>query len=149
MMDRIATSVEKDGLYRKIMDADHPATLGNNVGDSITAAAYQVAMDVNAVAIVNYTTSGSTALRTARHRPTVPVLCLTESDAIARRLCLSYGVRPVVTVDVNNFDDMVVRVSEVAKLKNFADKGDRVVITAGVPFGTPGSTNILRIARVE
>lgn len=149
MMDRIAVSVEKDTLYRKIMDADHPETLGNNVGDSITAAAYQVAMDVHAVAIVNYTTSGSTALRTARHRPTVPVLCLTESEAIARRLCLSYGVRPVVTTDVSNFDEMVSRVSDIARTKNFAEIGERVVITAGVPFGTPGSTNILRIVRVE
>ncbi|PCI00497.1 MAG: pyruvate kinase [Alphaproteobacteria bacterium] len=149
MMDRIATSVEQDDLYRKIMDADHPKTLGNNASDSITAAAYQVAMDVNAAAIVNYTTSGSTALRTARHRPTVPVLCLTESEQTARHLCLSYGVRPVVTIDVDNFDDMVSRASRIIRTKNLADKNDAIVITAGVPFGTPGSTNILRIASVE
>ena len=149
MMDRIATSVEKDALYRKIMDADHPDTETMNVGDSITAAAYHVAVDVNAVAIVNYTTSGSTALRTARHRPTVPVLCLTENEGTARRLALSYGVRPVVTMDIDNFDDMVTRASRIARAKKFAEKGDRLVITAGVPFGTVGSTNILRIAKVE
>lgn len=149
MMDRIAVSVEQDTLYRRIMDADHPETEGNNVGDSITAAAYHVAMDVHVAAIVNYTTSGSTALRTARHRPTVPVLCLTESEPTARRLCLSYGVRPVVTMDVDNFDDMVSRASRIVRTKGLAEKGDRLVITAGVPFGTPGSTNILRVARVE
>ena len=149
MMDRIAASVERDELYRKIMDADHPHTETLNVGDSITAAAYHVATDVKAVAIVNYTTSGSTALRTARHRPTVPVLCLTENEVTARRLALSYGVRPVITIDVDNFDDMVTRASRIARAKKFAEKGDRLVITAGVPFGTIGSTNVLRIAKVE
>lgn len=149
MMDRIAASVERDALYRTIMDADHPDTQENDASDAITAAAYHVAQDINAAAIVNYTTSGSTALRTARHRPTVPVLCLTESEKTARRLALSYGIRPVVTIDVDNFDDMVSRASRIARSRGFAGKNQRVVITAGVPFGTPGSTNILRIAWVE
>tara|TARA_B100001750_G_C15515820_1_gene607081 strand:+ start:451 stop:1884 length:1434 start_codon:yes stop_codon:yes gene_type:complete len=149
MMDRIAQSVEKDGLYRRIMDADHPATENMNTGDSITAAAFQVAIDVDAKAIVNYTTSGSTALRTARHRPTVPILCLTENTTIARRLSLSYGVRPIVTSDVKNFGAMVSSACEIAKASNYANAGDRLVITAGVPFGTVGSTNILHISTVE
>ena len=149
MMNRIAESVEHDPLYRTIMDADHPETEEKNVGDAVTAAAYQMAMDVDAVAIVNYTTSGSTALRTARHRPTVPTLCLTENETTARQLALSYGVRPVVTMDVDNFDDMVTRASRIARTKEFADKGDRLVITAGVPFGTVGSTNVVRVAKVE
>jgi pyruvate kinase len=149
MMDRIAKSVEADDLYRRIMDADHPKTEIDNTGDSITAAAYQVAQDVKAVAIVNYTTSGSTALRTARHRPTVPILCLTENKQTARQLALSYGVQPIVTIDVDNFDDMVSRASRIARTKDYADKGDRLVITAGVPFGTIGSTNVLRIAKVD
>ena len=113
------------------------------------AAAYHVAQDVDASAIVNYTTSGSTALRTARHRPTVPILCLTENESTARRLALSYGVRPIVTMDVDNFDDKVSRASRIARTKDFAEKDDRIVITAGVPFGTVGSTNVLRIAKVE
>ncbi len=92
MMDRIAKSVEKDTLYRKIMDAEHPETETQSPSDSITAAAYHVAQDVNAKAIVNFTTSGSTALRTARHRPTVPIICLTESEKTARQLALSYGI---------------------------------------------------------
>jgi len=149
MMNRIAISVEADSMYRKIMDADHPETETLNVSDSITASAYHIAQNVNASAIVNYTTSGSTALRTARHRPTVPILCLTESTQTARTLALSYGVRPVVTNDVSDFDDMVTRASTIACEKDFATKGDRLVITAGVPFGTVGSTNILRIFKVE
>lgn len=149
MMDRIAQSVEKDELYRRIMDADHPKTEETNVGDSITAAAFQVAIDSNAKAIVNYTTSGSTALRTARHRPTVPILCLTEKPEIARRLALSYAVRPIVATDVQTFAAMVSSACEIAKAKNYARAGDRLVITAGVPFGTVGSTNILHVSTVE
>jgi len=149
MMDRIATSVEKDTLYRKIMDADHPVTEENDASDAITAAAYHVAHDIGAAAIVNYTTSGSTALRTARHRPTVPVLCLTQNEVTARRLMLSYGIRPVISPDIVDFDDMVSRACGVVQSSGFAHYDQRIVITAGVPFGTPGSTNILRIARVE
>ena len=149
MMNRIAESVEKDELYRKIMDAEHPKTEIMNGGDSITAAAYQVAQDVKAVAIVNFTTSGSTALRSARHRPTVPILCLTESETTARQLCLSYAVRPIITHDAKNFGAMVSSACEIAKGRDYAVSGDRLVVTAGVPFGTVGATNILHIAKVE
>lgn len=149
MMDRIAISVEADDLYRRIMDADHPLTDSHNVGDAITAAAYHVANDVSASAIVNYTTSGSTAIRMARHRPSVPILCLTALEQTARRLALSYGVRPMITKDISNFDDMVTIASDTARDKNFAESGQRLVITAGVPFGTPGSTNILRVVKVS
>jgi len=149
MMNRIAESVEHDPLYRTIMDADHPETTEKDIGDSVTASAYQIAIDVDAAAIVNYTTSGSTALRTARHRPTVPILCLTENTTTARQLALSYGVRPIVTNDVSSFAAMVSSACEIAKKKNFANSGNRLVITAGVPFGTVGATNILHISVVE
>lgn len=149
MMNRIAESVEADKLYRTIMDADHPATEEMNIGDSVTASAYHIAADVRASAIVNYTTSGSTALRTARHRPTVPILCLTENKTTARQLALSYGVRPIVTNDAKSFGAMVSSACEISKSKNFASVGDRLVITAGVPFGTVGATNILHISIVE
>ena len=149
MMNRIAISVEADDLYRRIMDADHPQTDADNVGDAITAAAYHVTTDVNAAAIINYTTSGSTALRMARHRPTVPLLCLTPTPQTARRLTLSYGVRPVVCEDIGDFDSMVSMASHIAKDKDLASEEQRLVITAGVPFGTPGSTNILRVAKIQ
>jgi pyruvate kinase len=148
MMDRIAASVETDELYRRIMDTEHPKTDDNDVGDAITAAAYHVATDVKVAAIVNYTTSGSTALRMARHRPTVPIWSLTSHTSTARQLCLSYGVRPITVNELNNFDDMVVLASDVAKKKDFAKSGQRLVITAGVPFNTTGTTNILRVVRI-
>ncbi len=148
IMHRIAVDVEQDDLYRKIMDAEHPDP-DKTSPDAITAAAVTVAGTISAAAIVNYTTSGSTALRTARERPAVPVLCLTESMSAARRLQLSYGVYPVHTKDVDNFGDMVKKACELSLEHQIANKGQRLVITAGVPFGTPGSTNILRVAWVE
>jgi pyruvate kinase len=148
IMDRIAVDVEQDELYRKIMDAEHPDPEKTS-SDAITAAASTVAATVSAAAIVNFTTSGSTALRTARERPTVPVLCLTPNLEVARELQLSYGVHSVHTEDVDTFNDMVEKAMRIALEHAIAKKGQRLVITAGVPFGTPGATNILRVAWVE
>jgi pyruvate kinase len=148
IMDRIANDVEKDILYRKVMDAEHPDP-NKTASDAITSAAFYVASTVSAAAIVNYTTSGSTALRTARERPMMPVLCLTPNLSVARRLQLSYGVYPVNTSDVDNFGDMVKKAVATSLEHGIAQKGQRIVITAGVPFGTPGATNILRVAWVE
>ena len=148
IMDRIAADVETDDLYRKIIDAEHPDP-DSTPSDAITSAASSVATTIGAAAIVTYTTSGSTALRTARERPPVPIMCLTPSLSVARRMQLSYGVYPVETEDVDNFGDMVKKAVRVAQEQSIAAKGQRVVITAGVPFGTPGATNILRIAWVE
>lgn len=148
IMDKIAQSVEVDDLYRKIMDAEHPDP-DCTPSDAITAAATQVAATIDAAAIVNYTMSGSTALRTARERPRAPILCLTNRVAVARRLQLSYGVYAVLTEDIDNFGDMVKKACALAFEHKVAAKGQRLVITAGVPFGTPGNTNILRIAWVD
>jgi len=148
IMDRIARRVEHDPLYRTMMDAQHAAPERTSA-DAITAAARQVAHTVQAAAIVTYTTSGSTTLRAARERPEVPILCLTESGAAARRLMLAYGVHAVLTEDVQSFADMVHKAARLAYAHGLADDGQRLVITAGVPFGMPGSTNVLRIAWVE
>jgi pyruvate kinase len=104
---------------------------------------------VGAAAIVNYTTSGATALRAARERPGVPVLVLTSKIETARKLAILWGAHCVHTRDVTNFSEMVQRAAATAQREGFAERGQRVVITAGVPFGTPGATNILRIAWVE
>lgn len=147
VMDRVATQVERDPLYRGIMDAEH-ASPDATAADAITAAARQVADTLRAAAIVTYTTSGSTALRAARERPRAPILCLTPSVGTARRLSLAWGVHPVVTEDATGFTDMVDKACRIVHAESFAKTGERVVITAGVPFGTPGATNVLRIAWV-
>jgi pyruvate kinase len=147
IMDRIARRVERDPLYRTIMDAEHPDPQ-RTTGDAITAAARQVAATVSAAAICTYTTSGSTTLRAARERPNVPILCLTSELATARRLTLSYGVHAVITADVADFQEMVEKACRLAQADGIAESGQRLVITAGVPFGTPGNTNVLRVAWV-
>lgn len=148
IMDRITRRVEHDPLYRTIMDAQHPDPQ-QTAADAITAAARQVAHTIQAAAIVTYTTSGSTTLRAARERPEQPILCLTSALETARRLQLVFGVHAVHTSDVANFSEMVQKATRAAHKDGIALEGQRLVITAGVPFGTPGNTNILRIAWVE
>lgn len=148
IMNRICRRVEHDPLYRTIMDAQHFDPQAT-AADAITAAARQVAHTIQAAVIVTYTTSGSTALRAARERPEVPILCLTSKLETARRLQLAFGVHAVHTSDVSNFSEMVQKAGQTALEDGLAEEGQRLVITAGVPFGTPGNTNILRIAWVE
>jgi pyruvate kinase len=148
MMDRIVCRVQADPLFTAALDAENPA-LQETSSDAITAAAKQVAATIKAAAIVTYTTSGSTALRAARERPNVPILCLTANQATARRLTMAWGIHTVQTKDVSSFSDMVQKACRIAFAQGFAQEGGRVVITAGVPFGTPGATNILRIAWVN
>jgi len=147
IMDRICKSVEADPLYRRLMDASRrepePTT-----ADAISAAARQCAHTLSAAAIVTYTTTGSTTLRAARERPDVRILCLTPVLDTARRMTLAWGVHPVHAEDAHSFADMVQRAVRIARQQKLAQAGERLVITAGVPFGTPGATNILRIAYV-
>ncbi|MBM3560777.1 MAG: pyruvate kinase [Alphaproteobacteria bacterium] len=147
MMARIAAVVEADPIYRVQVHAAHETPEATSA-DAITAAARQVAETLGAAAIVTYTTSGSTTLRAARERPAAPIVCLTPRVATARRLALAWGVYPVITEDAHDFDDMVSRAVAVAAEAGFAAPGDHIAITAGVPFGTPGATNLLRLARV-
>ena len=148
LMDRIIRQVEMDPYYRKLREADRYAPEAT-AADAITDAARQVAHTVSASVIVTFSSTGSTTLRCARERPAVPVLGLTPRADTARKMALAWGVHSVQTEDLKTFRDMVVKAIRVAKCEGFADVGDPLVITAGVPFGTPGATNILRIAWVE
>jgi pyruvate kinase len=148
IMNRIIEQTERDPSYRRIIDAQHsdPEATGN---DAISAAAAQVARTLTASAIVTYTTSGSTALRVARERSEAPILCLTQDLDTARRLALLWGAHCVHTADIRTFGEMVEKATRVAVKQGFAKKGERLVITAGVPFGRPGSTNTLRVVWIE
>ena len=148
IMDRVIKRVERDPLHRHIAAADHRRPLATSA-DAISVAAHQVADTIGAAAIVTYTTSGSTTLRAARERPEQPILGVTSELATARRLSLTYGVHSVHTADVRDFDEMVRKAVAAAALEEVAGPGDTVVITAGVPFGTPDATNVLRIVRIE
>lgn len=148
IMDRICRRVEADDIYRRIMDTSHPDA-DNDPSDAITIAACQVAQTVKAACIANYTSSGSTTLRTARQRPPMPILCLSHSWRTTRRLMLSYGVNALFIENKKTFSDAVETAVQKAQDIGLAVRGQRLVVTAGVPFGTPGSTNILRVAWVE
>jgi pyruvate kinase len=148
MMNRIILRVEQDPIFWAQLETSHQDPEAT-APDAITAAARQVAHTISASAIVTYTTSGSTALRAARERPDVPILCLTEMATAARRLAVAWGVQCVLTEDVQDFNDMVHKACTTAVQYEFARTAKSLVITAGVPFGTPGATNILRIAWID
>lgn len=148
MMSRIIERVERDPLYREMTDARRLAPEAT-ASDAITVAARQVADTISAAAIVTFSSTGSTTLRCARERPAVQVLGLTPRIETARRLAITWGVHSKLTPDLASFRDMVTTAVERASSEGIAEAGDRIVITAGVPFGTPGATNILRIATVE
>lgn len=148
MMNRIINRVEIDPHYREITDYRRRDP-ENTAADAITAAARQIAQTVFAAAIVTFSTSGSTTMRAARERPTVPVLGLTPKRSIARRLALVWGIHSVVTPELTRFNDMVDVAAEAAINQGFASVDDSIVVTAGVPFGTPNATNVLRIAKVR
>ncbi|PHP66089.1 pyruvate kinase [Zhengella mangrovi] len=147
MMDSIARQVERDPTFPGIIAAQRsePESTG---ADAIAAAARQIAETLNLSAIVCYTSSGTTGLRASRERPMVPVIALSPIPETARRLTLAWGLHCVVTEDARDEDDMVNRACSIAYRDGFGKAGSRVIITAGVPFGTPGSTNMLRIAYI-
>ena len=95
-----------------------------------------------------YTTSGSTARRIARERPPVPMLVMTACMKVARRLGLQWGVHAVHTRDVSSFEEMVGKAKRMALRHHLAAPGDRMVIMAGVPFKTAGSTNVIHVVKL-
>ncbi len=146
-MDKIAQSIERDPLYRGII-SNARTDPNPTSADAIANAARTVAETLNVAAIVCYTGSGSTGLRVARERPFLPIIALTPSISTGRRLAVCWGLHCVHTEDAKDLDDMVFRAVSIAYNEKFADAGDRIVITAGVPLRTPGKTNMLRVARV-
>ncbi|MEY4964624.1 MAG: hypothetical protein RL274_207 [Pseudomonadota bacterium] len=147
-MDRIAMAVEDDELYRSYIEAQRGVP-EKTTPDAIMAAVHEVTETIEARAIVCWTKSGITALRAARERSSAPIIAPTPSIETARRLTLVWGTHSVMTEDIRDFDDMVKRASQIARQEGFAVAGERIVITAGVPLGTTGATNMLRVAFVE
>ncbi len=147
MMDAIGVSVEGDPAHGErihfTVTKPDPTT-----ADALSEAAKNIAQTVSAAAIVCFTTSGSTARRVARERPSVPLLVLTPSLETARRLGLLWGTYAVVTRDVGSFEEMVSKSKRMALRHGIAKAGDRIIVMAGVPFKTPGSTNVLHVVRL-
>jgi pyruvate kinase len=147
MMDRIVREVEADPHQRQVLASlDTPAQPTS--ADAICAAMDTIVGMRPIAAIVTYTTSGATTLRASRERPAAPIVSMTTSLATARRLALAWGVHVVHTPDVADVAAMVERARDTARNEGFAQPGDTVLVSAGMPFGTPGATNLLRIAQV-
>jgi pyruvate kinase len=146
-MNRIAEEVEGEDTYHTIMKTQHaePEATGS---DAIAAAARQIAETLDLSAVVCWTFSGSTGLRVARERPQVPIVALSPNLATGRKLSVAWGIHCIVTEDAKDPGDMVERACRLAFKDGFAKAGRRVIIVAGVPLGTPGATNLLRIAFV-
>jgi pyruvate kinase len=148
MMDRIAIQVESDPSYPALIHAVRTAPLPTSA-DAIAAAAHKVADTVNLAAIICFTATGSTALRVARERPGIPVIGLSPVVGTGRKLALVWGVHCVLTGDPENQAAMVRKACRIAFDEGFAKAGEGVAIVAGVPLGSPGTTNMLRIAHLD
>jgi pyruvate kinase len=146
-MNRVAMEVERDPLYEVIIHAQRIQAEATGA-DAISAAARTIAGTLNLAAIVCYTASGATSLRAARERPQQPILALTPVPATARKLAVVWGLHCVLTEDPRDLDDMVAKACRIAYEEGFAAPGQRVIVSAGVPLGTPGATNLLRVANV-
>ncbi|WP_170400754.1 pyruvate kinase [Ruegeria arenilitoris] len=144
-MNKVAIEVEADPTYMQIISASRSAK-GTTIADGIVAAAREIAEKTDIKAICCFTQSGTTALLTARERPSVPIIAMTPATGTARRLCLSWGCHCVMTPELERFKGAVVNAARAARAGGFAAEADQIVVTAGVPFNVPGTTNILRIA---
>ncbi len=144
-MNKVAIEVEADPTYHQIIAASRTAK-GTTIADGIVAAAREIAEKTDIKAICCFTQSGTTALLTARERPGVPIIAMTPATGTARRLCLSWGCHCVLTPEQERFKGAVVSAARAARSGGFAAETDQIVVTAGVPFNVPGTTNILRIA---
>lgn len=149
-MNRIAEEVERDSYYRSIINAQRaPPEATNADAKAIAVAIRYFAETLDLKAIVAWTSSGATAFRIARERPEAPILALTPNRETACRLSLVWGVHAVVTKDAHDIDDMSKRACKFAGREGFAKPQERIVIVAGVPFGMPGATNMVRISVLD
>jgi pyruvate kinase len=147
MMDRIIRQTESDPYYRQTVDAAH-APSGCSAPDAIGAAMRTVSQAMNSRVAIAYTTTGHSALHMARERPQTPIIGMTPRLHTARRMALLWGIHAVLSHDVADVNEMTDFACLAACKEGFAQKGDVIVITAGLPFGTPGATNLLRIAEI-
>ncbi|MEL7445874.1 MAG: pyruvate kinase [Pseudomonadota bacterium] len=148
MMHQIASQVEREEGYReriRFLDTPPDATTADALAHSCMTIADTVAIG----AIIVFTSSGSTARRVARERPATPMLVLTPSMRTARRVCLLWGAHSVATKDIGSFEEMIAKGKRMALRHGFGEAGSRLIALAGVPFGTPGSTNLLHLVTLK
>jgi pyruvate kinase len=144
IMDRIARSVETDARYRQAV-RDHLPKSRDTTADAVSLGAVEMACNLQADLIVTFTTSGTTAQQVSRYRPTAPVLAITPSVRAFRQMSVSWGLTPFLSKEIYTTDEMVEKALQAIKNTGIAEPGGRFVITAGVPFGMSGTTNLIRV----
>lgn len=144
IMDKIALKAEAAINYEKIL-SERALSVKPTNPDAISHATCQVALDLKAKAIVTFTFSGSTARMVSRYRPSVPIIAASTRDSTVRKLALSWGVYPFKSDELENTDDMIEKSRKVALATGLVEKGDKIIITAGIPFKIPGTTNLLKV----
>ncbi len=144
-MNNVAIEVENDPTYRDVIDASRGGPK-QSVADGIVSAAREIAETADIKVICCYSQSGSTASLVARERPHVPIIAMTSKLGTARRMALTWGLHCLKTDEVDRFKSAVLNSARAAVSEGFADPSDFLVVTAGVPFGKSGTTNILRVA---
>ena len=147
-MDGVAQAIEQDALYDQIIHAQRPEPDASSSG-ALGAAACSIADDARLTAIICYTSTGATALRVARQRPRQPILALSTGKATARRLTIAWGLHCVLTEDPHSVADMVTRACRLAAREGMVELNNKVIVSAGLPFGTPGATNMLRVVKID
>ena len=145
MMDRIVERVERDQDWRQSIERTRPAP-EHNSASAIAAAARQIADTIDAACIAAFTEGGTTAIRMSRERPNCPIVGITSQMTTARRLAVVWGVHAVLGTELHSMTEAVTRATRLARAEGIADIGEEVVITAGIPFNQPGTTNALRVA---
>jgi len=148
MMHSIAHQVERDELYKdrvRMLETRPDAT----TSDALAHSCMTIADTVPITAITVFTMSGSTARRVSRERPDTPILVLTPSERTARRVALLWGAHAVWTKDIGSFEEMIAKGKRMALRHGFGKAGSKQIVLAGVPFGTPGSTNLLHVVTLS
>ncbi len=146
MMDRIARSVENDDNYKRMMH-EHVPKSDATTADAVALAAVEMTYNLDARLIVTFTSTGTTALRVSRNRPPTPVLAVTPNPRAQRQLAVAWGVVASVVEDIHDTDEMVEVSTRAIAAEELCEPGDRFIITAGVPFGMRGTTNLIRVER--
>jgi len=143
-MRTIANTVEKDPEYIARM-LERQMHTEENTPDAVSAAACHIASNIKAKIMVCFSSSGATALRVARNRIQTNVVAISPKIKSCQQLAMSWGIHPVLSPDAHNTSDMVSISETIIHKCNAAQPGDRYVITAGVPFGQSGTTNMIRV----
>lgn len=148
IMDRIAGQVERDPGYRQQVSFAEVLP-DRTTADALAHSCASIAESLPIAGVIVFTGSGSTARRVARERPAAPMLVLTPSQKIARKLALLWGAHAVTTKDIGSFEEMIGKGKRMALRHGFGTAGSKLITLAGVPFGTPGSTNLLHVVTLQ